>query len=87
MIASAEFIALGMTTEIIVIFKDENAGLAAGRFTEKMGRREPAESPADHHKVVRLTAIDRLARRVPEGSVAQAVSYLKRPHMATAQAS
>ena len=55
--------------------------------TEKMGRREPAESPADHHKVVRLTAIDRLARRVPEGSVAQAVSYLKRPHMATAQAS
>jgi hypothetical protein len=71
--SGAEFVALGMTTEIVVIVQDENASVFVRAFAIEIGGREPADSAAHNDEVMFLASVGRIAERVRIFAVAQAV--------------
>src|SRR5690606_32029867 len=51
--ADGEFVALGVTAEIVVIIEDQDAGIRLLHSVE-IGRRKPADAGADHDEVILL---------------------------------
>ncbi len=80
-----EFVALGVTAEIVVVVENEDArGLVLGAV--EMRRRQPADAAADDDQIVSLAGRGDRARLRPEIAVAQRVRRFESPRMAAAQA-
>ena len=73
-VVHAEFVALGVSAEIVVVIENEDASLRARRLAIEVRRREAADAAADNDQIVGFAGVFGLARRVPERAVAQAVS-------------
>ena len=75
-IAKHEFVALGVATEIVVIFEDEDARAGFGLAIE-IGGGKAADAAAYHHQVVTFLHAGGFAGGSPEIAVAQAVRRLE----------
>src|SRR5262249_5306129 len=49
--AEREFVAFGMTAEIVMIVEDEDTGLGPDRVSVEPRRGEPADAAADYHQI------------------------------------
>ena len=85
-LAGVELVALGVSAKVVVIVEDENARLRPGSLAEEMGGGEAADAPTDDDQVIVLACVDRRSCLIPESSVAQAMSGIKRSRMTAAQA-
>ena len=85
-LADAEFVALGVSAEVVVVFEDEDARVRAGVLAIEMRGGEAADAAADDDEVVGFAGVLRRAGRFPERAVAQAVRGVERAGMAAAQA-
>ncbi len=82
--AGREFIALGVTADIVVVVEDQNArGLVSGAV--EVRRREPADAAADDDQIVILAGRGDRAGLRPEVGVAQRVGGLETARMIAAQ--
>ncbi len=69
----AEFVAAGVSTEVVVIIEDENARLRAGGFAIEVSGGESADASADDDQIVGLAGVLGLPCRIPESAVAQSM--------------
>src|ERR1700734_1645585 len=76
--AQVKLVSLSMTSEVVVVLKNENASCLSGFLTKEISRGQPANSSPDNHQIVGFAALDGLACALPKGAVAQAVSNLER---------
>src|SRR6266481_2019751 len=53
----AEFVALGVSAEVIVIVEDQNANIFSCALAKKISGRQPADTSANNHDVVALPRI------------------------------
>ena len=82
----AEFIALGVAAEVVVVVQNQHLGAAAGPVSEKPSRRQPGEAAADHRQIVFL--VGPALGPGPAGAFhGQAVGRLVGAGMAAAQTS
>src|SRR6266853_881830 len=81
-----EFIALGVSAEIIMIFQNKNLRAFACALAIEMRSSQAADSPAHDNQVIFFSKSCGSRRVLPERSVAQAVGDFKRSGMASAQA-
>ena len=84
--AGAEFVALGVSAEVIVVLKNQDARLVARSLAEIVRRGEAADASAHDHQVVGFARVHGLGSVVPEGAVADFVHGFERPGMTSAQA-
>jgi len=85
-ITHSKFIALGVSTEIVVIFENQDARRATVRLAIKPRRRQAADTAADHHQIE--TLLDREAGDVERLALAaDLVRDLERSGMAAAKTS
>src|ERR1019366_1680038 len=75
--ADTEFVALGVSTEVVVVVEDENAGFRTGCFAVEVSGGQAANAAADDDQVVGFAGFFGLARRIPECAVAQGVSSVE----------
>ena len=75
-----------MAAEVIVVFKDKNAGFFAGRLAIEMRSRKATDAASHNDQVVSFAGVFRLAGRIPEGTVTKAVGNIERSGMAAAHA-
>ena len=80
----AEFVALGVSAEVVVIVENEDASLGSRCPPIEVRRSEPADTTADYDEIVGFPGVLGLAGRIPESAIAHAVRRLKRTRMATA---
>ena len=66
-----KFVALGVAAEIVVVFENEDARLAARGFAVEVRCRQSADAAANDDQIVGFAGIFGLARRVPECAIAQ----------------
>ncbi len=79
--ADVELVALGVAAEVVVVLQHQDAGVGLGLAPEvRCG--QAADPAADHHQIVGLVVLHRLAG--VELAVAQGVGRLERPRMAAA---
>src|SRR5260370_8952545 len=78
----AKFVALGVSSKVVVVFEDEDACFSATCLAVKMRGGKAADSAADDNQIVDFAGLFRLARRIPESAVAQSVGGVKRTGMA-----
>jgi hypothetical protein len=76
-LGEVELIALGVSAEVIVIVKNQDARLGSRNFAKKVRRREPADSAAHHHQIVSLPGVNRGPGLAPKSAVAQAVCHFE----------
>ena len=79
----AEFIALGVAAEIVVIVEDQHARAAPGAFQEIVGRAQAADAAADDHQVIGLVEA-RGGRQIHATAVAQLMRHFERSGMVAA---
>ncbi len=76
--ANAEFVALGMTSKVVVIIENQNSCILAGPLPEKVRGSESADTSPNDDQVVVLSRIFGRAERIRRFSVAQAMGEGKR---------
>jgi hypothetical protein len=72
-----KFVALGVATEIIVIFQDKNLCVGARPLAVEMRGCETADSSTHDDEIVSFVETLRTRRVLPESAVAQAVGYFE----------
>src|SRR5882724_5440309 len=82
MAAQVEFVAFGVTAEIVVIVQNEDAAMCLGSCAVEVGGGKTAQARADDDQVVFLAGVQ---RRRPALAVAQSVGVLERAGVIAAQ--
>jgi len=73
----AELVALGVAAKVVVIVKDQNAGIASRCLAIVMRGGETADAASDNNEIEDFACIFGLSGRIPERTVAETVSCLK----------
>ena len=74
----AEFVALRVAAEVVVVVENQDAGRTSGILQEEVSGAEPAQAPADHHQIVRFVGV-RDTRQVDGTAIAQFVGRFEGP--------
>src|SRR5271157_2377251 len=75
-IGGGELVALGVSSEVVVIVEDEDARLVAGLPAIEVGSGQSADAASHDDEVVGFGGVGELRGRVPEGVIAQSVRVL-----------
>ena len=76
----AEFIAFGVSAEIVVIVEDQDARIAAGALQEVIRRAQAADAAAGDHQIVGLVGV-RHRGQIHVAAVAKLMRHFKRSGM------
>src|ERR1700744_969764 len=83
--AEVKLVALGMTSEVVVILQNENARRFSCLFAEEICGGQPADSASNDDQIICFLYPDWLAGRFPKRAIAEAVRGFKRSRMAAPQ--